>query len=378
LIPGHSTLANASATRFGTTRLVAARWQDFARWWLWGLKEVVPPAWLDWAGGETPPKLMLQRDGEMVVCRLVSAPEAVEARLPAAGFDAVVLEGWLAQQGHSRDEVFVGLVISRDLFLLRELNVPKAALGALSKILDQEVVRRTPFQPSDIWHAASAVAGDSDDVVAMCHWIIRKDRADATLARLGLRGSDVDFLAVADINGDAMPVIHFRSGGDEDPPWAARAVRLLAAAALVASVVGVVTFECSQAHVASAIENSLAEARQGTQNGRDGINPVGRLLALKADVSVLEVWDEVSRVLPDHTFLTEARMADGNVTVSGFSADAARLVRTIDQSPLFFGAALTAAITPDATERKDRFSISFKIRSARSARPASNARSTPQ
>ncbi len=371
-------MANASAARFGTTRLVAARWQDFARWWFSGLKEVVPPAWLDWADGEAPPKLMLRRDGEMVVCGLVSAAEVVEARLPAAGFDAVALESWLAQQSCSRDKVTVGVVIPRDLFLLRDLNVPKAALGALSKILDQEVVRRTPFQLSDIWHAASAVAGDNDDVVAMCHWIIRRDRVDATLAELGLRGGEIDFLATADTNGDAMPVIHFRTGGDEDPPWAARAVRLLAVAALVASVLGVGAFEWSQAHVASAIENSLAEARQGAQHGRDGINPVGRLLALKADVSVLEVWEELSRILPDHTFLTESRMADGKVTVSGFSADAARLVRTIDQSPMFFGSALTAAITPDATERKDRFSITFKIRSGRSTRPASSDRSASQ
>ena len=51
----------------------------------------------------------------------------------------------------------------------------------------------------------------------------------------------------------------------------------------------------------------------------------------------------------------------------GFSADAARLVRIIDQSPLFSGATLTSAITPDANERKDRFSIVFKLRGARAA-----------
>ena len=79
------------------------------------------------------------------------------------------------------------------------------------------------------------------------------------------------------------------------------------------------------------------------------------------------MWDELSRILPDHTFLTETRIADGTVTLSGFSADAARLVRIIDQSPLFSGATLTSAITPDANERKDRFSIVFKLRGARAA-----------
>jgi general secretion pathway protein L len=364
-------MAYVSAARSGASHLLVAKWQGFARWWMSGLRDVVPPAWLNWADAEAPPRVMIRRDGESILCQLKSAAGAVEARLPAAGFDAPVLAAWLAQRGLSRDEVMVGPVIPRELFLLRDLNVPKAAIDALPTILDQEVVRRTPFQLSDIWHAASAVAGGTEDIAAMCHWIIRRDRAEAVLAELGIKSGDVDFLAAGDADGDAVPVINFRAADDDDPPWAARAVRLLAVVSLVATASGAAVFGWSQASVATAIESALAEARQGAQNGLGSIDPAGRLLAMKADVSVLEVWDELSRILPDHTFLTESRIADGKVTVSGFSADAARLVRIIDQSPLFSGAALTAAITPDANERKDRFGISFKVRGAR---PATSAR----
>ena len=358
-------MAYVSAAHSGVSRFLVMRCQGFAHWWLSGLKEVVPAAWQDWAGGEALPKVTIRRDDQTVVCRLTSAAGTVEAHLPTAGFGAGALETWLRQQGLGRDGVTVGPVISCDLFLRRDLSVPTAAIGALPKILDQEVVRRTPFQLSDIWHAASAVAGSTNDIAAMCHWIIRRDRAEAVLVELGLNSGDVDFLAAGDADGDAIPVIHFRTADDDDPPWAARAVRLLAAAALIAAACGAAAFEWNQASVASALGTALAEVRQGAQHGRDGIDPAGRLRAMKADVSVLEVWDELSRILPDHTFLTEARMADGKVTLSGFSADAARLVRIIDQSPLFSGAALTAAITPDVNEHKDRFGISFKVRGGR-------------
>jgi general secretion pathway protein L len=365
-------MAYVSAARSGASHLLVARWHWFACWWMSGLREVVPPAWLNWADVEAPPRVMIQRDGESILCQLKSAAGAVEVPLPVAGFDVAVLATWLAQRGLSRDEVMVGPVIPRDLFLLRDLNVPKAAIDALPTILDQEVVRRTPFQLSDIWHAASAVAGGTDDIAAMCHWIIRRDRAEAVLAELGMKSGDVDFLAASDADGNPIPVINFRTVDDDDPPWAARAVRLLAALSLVVAVCGAAVFEWSQASVSTAIESALAEARQGAQNGHGGIDPAGRLLAMKADVSVLEVWDELSRILPDHTFLTESRIADGKVTLSGFSADAARLVRIIDQSPLFSGAALTAAITPDANEHKDRFGVSFKVRGARPATSARN------
>ena len=131
--------------------------------------------------------------------------------------------------------------------------------------------------------------------------------------------------------------------------------------------------ETSDDMLAAALETALVEARQSAQSGRDGLDPAARLFAMKAEAGILAVWDELSRILPDHTFLTETRIADGTVTVSGFSADAARLVRIIDQSPLFSGATLTSAITPDANERKDRFSIAFKLRGARAATAKSRA-----
>jgi general secretion pathway protein L len=368
-------MVDVSVARSDGFQVLAARWQDFARWWLSELRELVPPGWLNWVDGDAIPRLLIWREHDLVACKLVSVGGPVETRLPLHRFGAAALNAWLAESGIGREQVMVGPVISRDLFLLRDLSVPKAALGALPKILEQEVLRRTPFQLSEIWHAAIPSADATADVPAICHWIIRKDRAEAALAELGLTASDVDFLAAVDANGEVAPVIAFGATHLEDPLWARRAVKLLAVAGLGAVLVGLVALEWCQASVATGLEASLVEARQGVQGGHDGIDPAARLFAMKADVSILEIWDELSRVLPDHTFLTETRIADGKVTLSGFSADAAHLVRIIDQSPLFSGAILAAAITPDATEHKDRFSISFRVRGGRIVRPSASARS---
>jgi general secretion pathway protein L len=366
-------MTEVSVARSDSFHALAARWQDFSRWWLSELRETVPSRWLDWVDGDSMPRALIWRDHDLVVCMLASAAGAVDTRFPLHRFGAAVLNTWLAENGLRREQVMVGPVVGRDLFFLRNLSVPKAALSALPKILDQEVMRRTPFQLSDIWHAAIPAADTATDVVAICHWIIRKDRAEAALTELGVTASDIDFLAANNANGEVVPVIAFRATGHEDPSWARRVVKLLAAAAMGAVMFGLVAFEWSQASVANSIEASLAEARVGAQGKRGGSNHAARLFAMKADVGILEIWDELSRILPDHTFLTETRIADGRVTLSGFSSDAARLVRIIDQSPLFSGAALAAAITPDATEHKDRFSISFKVRGGRIVRPSRNA-----
>jgi general secretion pathway protein L len=367
-------MVNVSVARSDGFHALAARWQDFSRWWCSELRELVPPGWLSWVDGDAVPKLLIWRDHDIVCCRLASASGPVEARFPLRGFGAAAISAWLEKCGLSREQVRLGSVIGRDLFFLRDLSVPKAALAALPKILDQEVLRRTPFQLPDIWHAAIPAADGAGNVLAMCHWIIRKDRAEAALAELGLTASDVDFLAASDANGQFAPVIAFHATRLEDPPWARRAVKLLAVAGLGALMLGLVVFDWCQSSVATGIEASLVEARQGAQSGQGGFDQAGRLFAMKADVGILEIWDELSRVLPDHTFLTETRITDGRVTLLGFSADAARLVRVIDQSPLFSDASLAAAITPDATEHKDRFSISFKVRGGRSVRPSGSIR----
>ena len=98
-----------------------------------------------------------------------------------------------------------------------------------------------------------------------------------------------------------------------------------------------------------------------------------QLVALKAVPGSLAAWDELSRVIPDHTFLTEVRVAGGTITLSGVSSDAARLVRILDGSRLFTGATLVGPITPDANERRDRFRMSLKLRKAGAGRVAKSA-----
>ncbi len=367
-------MTEISVARSDGMRAVAGRWQDFSRWWFAELREAVPARWLRWADDDAFPRLLISRDHDAAVCRLTSRDKAVEAQFPLRRFGQAVLNAWLAENDLRREEVIVGSVIDSELFLLRDLNVPKAALAALPRILEQEVLRRTPFQVSDIWHAAIPAGEGAADIVPMRHWIVRKDRAEAALAALGFTAGDVDFLAAKDTKGEILQVIAFSTLCHEDPPWARRAVKLLAAAGLGIVLLGVVAFEWCQASTAASIEASLVEAREGAQGVRDGSNQAVRLFALKADVGVLEIWDELSRILPDQTFLTEARIADGRVTISGFSEDAARLVRMIDQSPMFAGASLATAITPDATEHKDRFSIAFKVRGGRTFRPAEKLR----
>lgn len=335
----------------------------FARWWLKGLRESVPANLTNWAERDALPQLTLSRHDRGIACSLLAEGRTIEAQLQSA--DATSISGWLSQNGLTRTAVAIGLAIPRQQFLIRNLNVPAAALGALPRILEHEVLRRTPFEPSDIWHGATSAEKSVGDVRVFAHWIIRKDRVQHVLSEIGATLDDVDFLTVdGEPRKDAL-TIRLHGERADDPVWAVRIIRALGISAIAVTMLALLAFEIFQSGVASSIEAALVEMRQGTQIGKD---ETGRLLAMKTGGGVLEAWNELSRILPEDTFLSELRIADGKIILAGLSGEAARLVRILDRSPMFSGAALEGAITPDTSEGKERFRIGLKLRGARSAR----------
>ncbi|WP_407185041.1 PilN domain-containing protein [Bradyrhizobium centrosematis] len=350
---------------------LALGWRQFTHWWMAEFRTAVPPRWRPLLNRKARPTCFVSRSDDAVTCDLDRDGRTVRQQFPAATFDSSALLEWLAQLGLRRDQVLLAAVLPEDLFLRRNLNVPGEALASLPQILDQEIVRRTPFRLTDVWHTACPIPNASrDGAVPHSHWIIARERATAAIAPMAVAMEEIDFLAVRTDAGQLVSVVQIRPDAGEGAPEAARAIKSLWLTLFAAAVLGLMIFEWYQAGLAAELDTELLEAKASLQEGKSQSSQRIRLYALKADGGFLAVWDELSRVLPDDTFLTELRMNQGHVTISGYSSQAAHLVRILDQSPMFSGATLIAAIVPDANEGKDRFSIKFRLRNSLLARPA--------
>ena len=350
---------------------LALGWRQFAHWWLAEFRASVPPRWRALLNRKALPTCFVSRRDDTVTCDLDRDGRTVQQQFPAGAFDSSTLVEWLAGLGLRRDQVLLAAVLPEDLFLRRNLNIPGEALASLPQILDQEVVRRTPFRLTEVWHAACPIPNASrDGAVHHCHWIIARERATAAIAPMAVAVEEIDFLAVRADAGQLASVVQLRPDAGASAPEASRAIKSLWLALLAAIVLGLMAFEWYQAGLAAELDTELLEVKASLQEGKSQSSQRIRLYALKADGGFLAAWDELSRGLPDDTFLTELRMNQGQVTISGYSSQAAHLVRILDQSPLFSGATLIAAIVPDANEGKDRFSIRFRLRNSLLARPA--------
>lgn len=366
-------MTDLSVTRLQTPRALAERWQQFTRWWANELRECLPSIWRHLLQSRSQTRLFVRTDDDTIVCQLAAPSGVRERRFQASCLNRAQLDDWLGECGCEHGAVQVGVVLDSELFFQREFRLPRSELGALERILAQEVVHRTPFQLADIWHGVTPDAPSNDGVACFRHWIIPKDRTRPEFARLGLEASEIDFIAVRPATGAPIAVVTIGESRHEDPPWVARTTRVLAVALLIATMTGLLGFEWWQSSRAAGLEDELYEAKQGVQVGQQGAGSPVHLVALKAVPGSLAAWDELSRVIPDHTFLTEVRVAGGTITLAGVSSDAARLVRILDGSRLFTGATLVGPITPDATERRDRFRMSMKLRKAGAGRIVKSA-----
>ena len=72
---------------------------------------------------------------------------------------------------------------------------------------------------------------------------------------------------------------------------------------------------------------------------------------------VVDVLAELTARLPDDTWLTDLRLSDAHMQLSGYANSAATLVPIIENSPMFEGARLSGPVLPDSSVQRERFSI---------------------
>lgn len=334
-----------------------------AAWWLRELRVLFPHITL---GADQARKSLLSIElaSGLIRCHLHLGTGEQRCVHRTTNFGEAALGQWLVDAGTARERTSISLAIHQDLFFERGVALPRAALHALPRILDQELLRRTPFDPASVWHGGGLLPdGAAADVVEVRHWIIRRDRVDAMLRAANLSYAAVDFLVVTDQSGDALASIPIRQQEAPETKWARQAIQLLAGLAVMVSIAGLGVVNGVQSRTADRLDEELAAARQllgGTK--ADGVS---RFVLQKSGSSFAVIWEEVSRLLPDDTYLSELRFADGNITLSGFSRDAPGLVKVLGRSQLLERIGLAGAIVSGAAEGRDQFRISAIVRRGR-------------
>ncbi|MBR0875111.1 PilN domain-containing protein [Bradyrhizobium tropiciagri] len=262
----------------------------------------------------------------------------------------------------------VEIVLQPKRFLFRPLELPARAADFLEGIVRAQIDRLTPWSATEaVFGCTAPVAAGSDAITTMIAATTRKAATGYAQAVAAFHPSEVAILT--DVEGDAgrIKVFEQSARGHLDAAKLGRGLQLMLG---IAAVVAVLSAGAS-AYVASSlggqeeeVARQISARRAAIRAGADGSDrsPVAALERRKyetpASVIVLET---LSRVLPDHTYVSELRLAGNKLQISGITSDAPSLIPLIEQSQHFTRATFYAPTTRAPSDPGERFHIEARV-----------------
>jgi general secretion pathway protein L len=370
-------------------RIGAAGLSDLLRrlggFWLREFLALFPARVAQWLVGSGGASIVLASEADEIVLRLLGedGKESAAQRLARVAYEPAAVERFLQEHKLKRAETTLGVRLSRSQVFCRSLTLPREAMGSLERIVEQDLAAKTPFRRDEVY-CGCATARSGTDKVVVRQWVVRRDVVEAAVAALALEFDSVAFVDTeADADAAAAPRIRLRADRTDHGRWVARAVAGLAASAVALGLLAGGLTYWRQATVLDELDGQVAAARAKAQQLRTAIDKLEqkqamllRLRTRKAEEpGLLDAWEEATRVLPSHSWLTELRLSETSdkrqIAMTGFSAAAASLVGMIDQSPYFTDTALTAPISLDGAEQRERFALQAKLKRPEPMRRAS-------
>ena len=270
--------------------------------------------------------------------------------------------------------------------LRRRFELPAARYSTLARAVPFELERLSPIERDKLYYdfvvLRSAKTKKKQSELELR--IVKRSTVDSAIAlarEAGLRVGEIRFA------GDAREAAWRQFPVDRTAwlklKWREWNVLALAAAAVVLAIAAVFAAYLRGAAAADALSGEV-----DTAAGRAAV--VHRIaheitdvqaqiefpLAEKRAPFLVRILSEVTRELPDGTWLTELELDGGKVHIQGFSKSASDVVGDIDRSPLFANAQFMAPLQ-SSQNGNERFDLSFDVKrpsDQKSRRPNLKAR----
>jgi general secretion pathway protein L len=352
--------------------------------WLQEFLALFPARVGQWLIGRGGASLVLETETDTIVLHLLGdgGEESARERLARADYGPAAIDRFLQAHKRQRKDIAVGVRLPGAQVFCRTLTLPREAMASLDRVVMQDLIAKTPFRREEI-HCGHAATRSGTDKLAVRQWVTRRDVVEAAVGALAIDPAGVAFVDTDAEPDAAPPRIMLRPECAEDSRWVARAATALAMSAMALALLAAGLTYWRQGAALDELDGQVSAARAKAQQVRTAIDRLEqkqatllRLRVRKAEEpGLLDAWEEATRVLPSHSWLTELRLSETSdkqqVSMTGFSAAAASLVGMIDQSPLFTDTALTAPIALDPVEQRERFALQARLKRPEPMRRAS-------
>lgn len=286
------------------------------------------------------------------------SPESLTAAIPEPRIRRQIL----------RDSLPVALHVSARKALLVRMTLPAAIKTDLARVLQFEMDRRTPFSVENAYFTHRVLPGSPDGKLNILMTVVAKATVTEALdaiASLKLKPRCVMVEATdgQPASGNLLP------GAERDTDRLRLPLRIAAATGVLMLVAGLYTVWRDSEHAVAVLRRDMASLRQTVEQVETARKEIERLKTASAflaerrrtSVPVTAMLAELTRVMPDDTWLTQLSMTDDKLQLSGYSAAAASLIRQVTQSPAFRAPQFRSAVTQDAAVGRERFELVVSV-----------------
>ena len=342
----------------------------FFGWWFGELAALLPGA-MRRSGRRS---LVFDLGGQEVSVHRCEPKGSHELGRVAAAGDAALEQralSKLVQRFDLRREAVV-LRIEPGRVLRKLIELPRAAEENLREVIGFAMDRQTPFKAAEVYFDYRLTERPKDaETLQVELAAVPRPVVDAALERArawGLRPFAVD---IREGEPPVAPRYNFLPKEERPPPpWRSGPLTWLLTISVVALLVVAVAIPLvRQAEQRDRLAQQVDEARDAFEAARRLRGEIERLRQesrfifdwKRENVPSIVVLNELTRVLPDDTWIFQLRQRGAEVQIYGHSAAASGLIERIEQSGLFSNAAFRAPVTRDQQTDSERFFLAFTV-----------------
>ena len=328
-------------------------------------------------------KVLIKISGSLVTfLRVVHEKAAEVGRLDMASLDAVG-QKQAFQSEFNRVAPQKGdavLYLSQEHVLCKKLNLPLAAEENLRQVIAFEMDRHTPFHAGQVYFDYRFVHRGEQLEISLA--VAPRNAIDETLRQLAIWGAQA--VAVL-VEGDAT----------NDAPWSllpdgllqkskgARLPRLntaLTAGAVMLLCVALALPIWQKRETVLALRPQLDNARKQAEAAEDLRRQLEAMMAnynyllnkKRESPPVVAVLEDVTRILPDDTWVQQFDLKGNEVIIQGETATSSTLVGLFEQAKTLHNASFRAPLTKGLGVNSERFQLAVETR------PLPRAETEPQ
>jgi len=263
------------------------------------------------------------------------------------------------------------LKLPAEKVLRRNLTLPLAAEENLREVLGFEMDRQTPFAVQQVYYDYQVTGRLTEtNTITLELLVSPKATVDEFCAAMQRFGAPPDTITAADDSGSILPVNLLPPPMRPARALSAPRLNSLLATVSVLLLIGVLSLpHWLNKNKLELLDEEISIAETRGQSGLELQRDVERILRTsefltqkkRDSVLLLRILDEVTRVLPDNTWLIQFDFSAPEIQLQGQSASAADLIQLLESSPLFKDARFRSPVVQIPRTDLERFHLSVQL-----------------